>query len=91
MQISETGDQTDRVIRELRAQVSVWNPKQGPRWNDLLDRAEKRPFQLFRVYAFAGAALAVVIVAAYMAIAGLGLGSFSTAPVENHSSVTTNR
>jgi hypothetical protein len=89
--ISESGDQTDRVVRELHAQISSWTPKQGPRWNDVLDRAEKRPFQLFRVYAFAGTALAAVIVAAYMAIAGLGLGGFSTAPVENHSSVTTTR
>lgn len=91
MHISESDDQTDRVVQELHAHISSWTPKQGPRWNDLLDQAEKRPFQLFRVYAFAGAALAAVIVAAYVAIAGLGLGSFSSAPVENHSSVTTTR
>jgi len=79
------------VVREIHAQVAGWHPKRGPRWNDLLDRAERGRFQLFRTYAFVGAALAAVIVAAYMAMAGLGLGSFGTAPVESHSSVTTNR
>ena len=91
MQISENDETTDRVVREFHAQIASWNPKRGPRWNDLLDRAERGRFQLFRVYAVAGAAMALVIVAAYVAIAGLGLGSFSNAPVENHSSVTTNR
>lgn len=91
MHISGGGDQSDRVAREVHAQISSWTPKRGPRWQDLLERAEKRPFQLFRVYAFAGAALAAVIVAAYITIAGLHLGSFSSAPVESHSSVTTGR
>ena len=84
-------DQDDRVAREVRSQISAWTPKRGPRWNDLLDRAENRGFQLFRVYALAGATMAAVIVAAYMAMAGLGLGSFGNQPVESHSTISTNR
>lgn len=96
MQISKSHnpkgpDHDDLVARELQTQISSWSPSRGPRWNDLVERAESRGFQLFRVYALGGAAMAAVIVAAYFAIAGLGLGSFANQPVESHSNISTNR
>jgi hypothetical protein len=82
------GDPQDRVVQEIQSDVSSWVPEAGPNWADLQTRVARRPFELVRVYGVAAAALAVILVAAYFAMASLNLGGLSWEPVVSQGAAT---
>ena len=79
--MNATGDHPDDLVRRIKTDVSSWSPERGPRWAELQDVVRDRPRQLFRVYALAGAALAVILVSAFLAMTALNLGSLAGQPV----------
>ncbi len=83
--MNATGDHPDDLVRRIQTDVSSWAPERGPRWAQLQETVRERPRQLFRVYALAGAALAVILVCAFLAMTALNLGSLAAQPVVSQS------
>jgi hypothetical protein len=84
VKVNATGDHPDELVRRIQADVSTWTPERGPRWGELWESVRERPRQLFRVYAFAGVALAVILVGAFIAMSALDVGSLAAQPVVSH-------
>ena len=79
--MNATGDHPDDLVRRIQSETSTWAPKRGARWGELLDLVQERPRQLFRVYALAGVALAVILIGAFVAMSALNVGSLASQPV----------
>jgi len=83
--VNATGDHPDDLVRRIQADVSTWTPGRGPRWDQLQDLVRGRPRQLFKVYALAGAALAAILLGAFIAMSALDIGSLAAQPVVSQS------
>jgi hypothetical protein len=81
VKVNATGDHPDDLVRRIKADVSTWTPERGPRWAELRESVRERPRQLFRIYAFAGAALAAILIGAFLAMSALDIGSLASQPV----------
>ena len=79
--MNATGDHPDDVVRRIQTDISSWTPKRGPRWAALQESVRERPRQLFKIYAFAGVALTVILFGAFFAMAALDIGSLASQPV----------
>jgi len=79
--VNAAGDHPDDVVRRIQTDISTWAPERGPRWAALQESVRERPRQLFKIYAFAGAALAVILFSAFFAMAALNIGSLASQPV----------
>jgi hypothetical protein len=86
VKVNATGDHPDDVVRRIQTDISSWTPKGGPRWADLQGSIRERPRQLLKVYALAGAALAAILVGAFIAMSALNFGSLASQPVVSQSS-----
>lgn len=86
--MNATGDHPDDLVRRIQADISTWTPERGPRWAELWETVRERPRQLFRVYAFAGVALAVILVGAFFAMSALDIGSLASQPVISQNSAS---
>jgi Na+/proline symporter len=86
VKVNAAGDHPDDVVRRIQTDISTWAPERGPRWAALQDSVRERPRQLFKIYAFAGVALAVILFGAFFAMAALDIGSLASQPVVAHSS-----
>jgi hypothetical protein len=87
VKVNATGDspgRSDDLLRVIQADVSTWTPERGPRWAELWESVRERPRQVFRVYAFAGVALVVILVGAFVAMNVLDIGSLAAQPVISH-------
>jgi len=85
--VNATGDHPDDLVRRIQTDVSSWTPERGPRWADLQGSVRERPLQLFKVYVFAGAALAAILLGAFLAMSALDVGSLVAQPVISHSAI----
>lgn len=83
--MNAAGDRPDDLVRRIQTDVSSWTPKRGPRWTELKESVRERPKQLLKVYAFAGAALAAILVGAFLAMSALDIGTLASQPVVSHS------
>lgn len=86
--MNATGDspgRSDDLIRVIQTDVSTWTPERGPRWAELWESVRERPRRLLKVYAFAGVALAAILVGAFIAMSALDVGSFVSQPVISQS------
>ena len=83
--MNASGDPPDDVVRRIQTDVSSWMPKRGPRWAQLQESVRERPRQLLKVYAFAGVALAAILVGAFLAMSALDIGTLASQPVISHS------
>ena len=79
--MNAAGDHPDDVVRRIQTDISTWAPERGPRWAALQESVRERPRQLFKIYAFAGVALAVILFGAFFAMAALDIGSLGSQPV----------
>jgi hypothetical protein len=86
VKVNATGDHPDDVVRRIQTDISSWTPARGPRWAALQESVRERPRQLFKIYAVAGVALAVILFGAFFAMAALDIGSLASQPVVAHSS-----
>ena len=74
--MNAAGDHPDDVVRRIQTDISSWTPKRGPRWAALQESVRERPRQLFKIYAFAGVALAGIgAVDLYAALRTISNGS----------------
>jgi hypothetical protein len=81
VKVNVTGDHPDDVVRRIQTDISSWTPRRGPRWAALEESVRERPRQLFKIYAFAGVALTVILFGAFFAMASLHIGSLASQPV----------
>jgi hypothetical protein len=81
VKVNAAGDHPDDVVRRIQTEISSWAPKRGPRWAALQGTVRERPRQLFKIYAFAGVALTVILFGAFFAMAALDIGSLASQPV----------
>ena len=79
--MNAAGDHPDDVVRRIQTDISSWTPRRGPRWAALQESVRERPRQLFKIYAFAGVALTVILFGAFFAMAALDIGSLASQPV----------
>jgi hypothetical protein len=86
VKVNAAGDHPDEVVRRIQTDISSWTPKRGPQWGALQESVRERPRQLFKIYAFAGVALAVILFGAFVAMNALDIGSLVSQPVVAHSS-----
>ena len=84
--MNAAGDHPDDVVRRIQTDISTWAPERGPRWAALQESVRERPRQLFKIYALAGVALAVILFGAFFAMTALDIGSLASQPVVAHSS-----
>ena len=85
--MNATGDHPDEVVRRIQSEISSWTPERGPRWAELSRRVEERPLQVFKVYALAAAALAVILFGAFLAMAAFNVGTLVSQPVVSQSQI----
>ncbi len=83
--MNAAGDHPDDVVRRIQTDISTWTPKRGPRWAALQESVRERPRQLLKIYAFAGFALAAILIGAFLAMSALDIGSLATQPVVSQS------
>jgi hypothetical protein len=81
VKVNAAGDHPDDVVRRIQTDVSSWTPERGPRWAALRESVRERPKQLLKVYAFAGFALAAILIGAFLAMSVLDIGSLAAQPV----------
>jgi hypothetical protein len=87
VKVNATGDHPDEVVRRIQSEISSWTPERGPRWAELSRRVEERPLQVFKVYALAAAALAVILFGAFLAMAAFNVGTLVSQPVVSQSQI----
>ena len=87
MKVNATGDHPDELVRRIQSEISSWTPARGPRWAELSRSVEKRPFQIFKVYALAAAALTVILFGAFLAMAAFNVGTLVSQPVVSQSQI----
>ena len=75
--MNAAGDHPDDVVRRIQTDVSSWTPERGPSWAALQESVRERPRQVFKIYAFAGAALAAILFGAFLAMSALDVGSLA--------------
>jgi hypothetical protein len=76
-------DFTGTLTRQLGDEVRQWRPRRGPDYDDMIRRAE-RFTPRWVLYPVASAALATIIVTAFLLMVSLHLGSWAGAPVQSH-------
>jgi hypothetical protein len=80
VKVNAAGDHPDDVVRRIQTDISSWTPKRGPQWGALQESVRERPRQLFKIYAFAGVALAAILFGAFLAMSALDIGSLASQP-----------
>jgi hypothetical protein len=78
VKVNAAGDHPDDVVRRIQTDISSWTPESGPQWAALQESVRKRPRQVFKIYAFAGAALAVILFGAFLAMSAFDIGSLAS-------------
>ena len=78
-----TPSETD-VSRMIRATVETWKPRRGPDWSDMMIRLAAAGPSPWVVYTTASAALAVIIVAAFLVGSWLQIGALAPQPIDVH-------
>jgi hypothetical protein len=71
------------VARVVRGGVQSWRPRRGPDWQDLMGRVAAGPSPLV-VYTVASAALAVILVLAYIVGSALEIGALAPQPIHSN-------
>ncbi len=72
------------VSRMIRAEVETWKPRRGPDWSDLMIRLAAAGPSPWVVYTSASAALAVILIAAFLLGSWLQIGALAPQPISTH-------
>ena len=72
------------VSRMIRAEVETWKPRRGPDWSDLMIRLAAAGPSPWVVYASASAALAVILIAAFLLGSWLEIGALAPQPISTN-------
>jgi len=78
-----TPSETD-VSRMIRATVETWKPRRGPDWPDMMIRLAAAGPSPWVIYTTASAALAVIIIAAFLIGSWLQIGALAPQPIDVH-------
>ncbi|HYR50184.1 MAG TPA: hypothetical protein VES90_08380 [Candidatus Eisenbacteria bacterium] len=68
----------------IRAEVETWTPRRGPDWTDVLIRLAGTGPSPWVVYTTASAALAVILIGAFLVGSALQLGGLGLQPADVH-------
>ena len=72
------------ISRMIRAEVETWTPRRGPDWTDVLIRLAGTGPSPWVVYTTASAALAVILIGAFLVGSALQLGGLGLQPADVH-------
>ena len=72
------------ISRMIRAEVETWTPRRGPDWTDILIRLAGTGPSPWIVYTTASAALAVILIGAFLVGSALQLGGLGLQPADVH-------
>ena len=72
------------ISRMIRAEVETWTPRRGPDWTDILIRLAGTGPSPWIVYTTASAALAVILIGAFLVGSALQLGGLGLQPSDVH-------
>ena len=73
------------VSRMIRAEVETWQPRRGPDWSDLMLRLAAAGPAPWVIYSAASAALAVILIGAFLVGSWFQLGGLGLEPaIQSH-------